>query len=470
MGAFDKINEYKEIVCNQIRWKRIHEPIAKELEAHMIDQMNYYLDKGVTEEEAVEKTILEMGDPVAIGTELDRVHRPKSQKSMILFTLLLMIIGMLIQVIFIKDCNYSFNLHSQLPAIIIGTVLMFIVYFGDFTIIGKYPKLLFMSYIIFTFIVLMLSIEVNGNPYFYSSTGIAFTLSHITLLFPIILTGIIYSTRKNGIMGIIYTDLTIAGLSILALIISTKGYAFLFLLTGTLLLGTAIYKNWYPVKEEKGFLLMIIPHLILTVYIFLKEKYILIDRLALAIHPEIDANGKGWRGAMIKELVHSAKFIGKAAISEDIQEPALQIVTSSSDFMLTYLIAHIGWISFYIILFVFAAFMIRGFWAAFKQRNILGLLVSLAVMITLTLEGCNYIAWNLGIMLIDPITLPLISYGNVALVINMLMIGIMLSVYRTDSIYTDMASSTVKLDGSKGQFIQWNNGCLTIDFKKYKNN
>jgi hypothetical protein len=91
----------------------------------------------------------------------------------------------------------------------------------------------------------------------------------------------------------------------------------------------------------------------------------------------------------------------------------------------------------------------------------LGLLVSLAVLITLTFEASVYIAWNLGFMLISPIALPLISYGNTALIVNLFLIGIMLSVFRCDSIVTD-----AWINYRKGKFITWNDGCLTIDFRK----
>lgn len=71
-----------------------------------------------------------------------------------------------------------------------------------------------------------------------------------------------------------------------------------------------------------------------------------------------------------------------------------------------------------------------------------------------------YVVFNLGFQLISPLSLPLISYGNTATVINLGLIGLMLSVFRTG----DM----VKGEGGpckNNKLFSWNNGKLTIDFK-----
>jgi len=82
-------------------------------------------------------------------------------------------------------------------------------------------------------------------------------------------------------------------------------------------------------------------------------------------------------------------------------------------------------------------------------------------LITITFEASVYIAWNLGFMLISPIALPFISYGSIALIVNLFLTGIMLSVFRSDSLVTD-----ARITSRKGKLITWKDGCLTIDFRK----
>lgn len=72
-----KKEEYLHIVTDQIRCKKARPDVKTELEAHIMDQMEDYRNEGMEEQEAMERAILEMGDPVEVGVELDRIHRPK---------------------------------------------------------------------------------------------------------------------------------------------------------------------------------------------------------------------------------------------------------------------------------------------------------------------------------------------------------------------------------------------------------
>ncbi len=136
--------------------------------------------------------------------------------------------------------------------------------------------------------------------------------------------------------------------------------------------------------------------------------------------------------------------------------------SSGYELLLTWLIHNVGWIAFIIVTAVFAAFLYGGFKLCFKQQNMLGRLVSLAVMLTLALQTAFYVAANLGFVLIYSISLPLVSYGNIAVIVNMALIGVMLSAFRTGSLVKDGAP--VRRTAPRRLF--WENGELTISFRR----
>ena len=72
----ETIREYLDAVQEQIRWKRARPVLARELEQHLTDQRDAFLEEGADLETAERLAVEEMGDPVRVGTELDRVHRP----------------------------------------------------------------------------------------------------------------------------------------------------------------------------------------------------------------------------------------------------------------------------------------------------------------------------------------------------------------------------------------------------------
>ena len=83
MPGAETIRDYLDTVTAQIRWKRARAAAVRELEAHLEDQRDEFLAEGHPPAEAERLAVEEMGDPVAVGTDLDRLHRPRSQRKML---------------------------------------------------------------------------------------------------------------------------------------------------------------------------------------------------------------------------------------------------------------------------------------------------------------------------------------------------------------------------------------------------
>ena len=146
MQRYEKISEYSRAVCDQIRWKKAHPVITEEIENHLADQRDAYMAEGMDEITATDHAIVQMGDPIAVGTQLDRTHRPKPQWGMILLTFALLFIGLFIRIFFVYDGDRPWLWPYQfIASVVIGLGLMAAAYFSDFTLIGKYPKTVYFS-------------------------------------------------------------------------------------------------------------------------------------------------------------------------------------------------------------------------------------------------------------------------------------------------------------------------------------
>ena len=86
MPEHKTIHSYLDTVSEQIRWQRAKSVVTAELERHLEDQRDAFAEEGYTNPE--EMAVEEMGDPVTVGTELDRIHRPKPQWGLITITVL----------------------------------------------------------------------------------------------------------------------------------------------------------------------------------------------------------------------------------------------------------------------------------------------------------------------------------------------------------------------------------------------
>lgn len=91
MSGHSAIQIYLETVAAQIRWKRARNIIIPELAQHLEDQYAAFAAEG--HENAEQLAVEEMGDPVPVGIELDRLHRPQPQWGIIALTIFFTMLG-----------------------------------------------------------------------------------------------------------------------------------------------------------------------------------------------------------------------------------------------------------------------------------------------------------------------------------------------------------------------------------------
>lgn len=85
----EQVQAYLKTVQEQIRWKRARPVLALELEQHLADQTEAFQAEGQDKDTAVRLALEDMGDPVELGAELDRVHRPRTQWGLLGLTMAL---------------------------------------------------------------------------------------------------------------------------------------------------------------------------------------------------------------------------------------------------------------------------------------------------------------------------------------------------------------------------------------------
>ena len=63
-------------VLSRVKFRRDRAGIKTELECHISDKIDYYVEQGYDSEKAEQLTIGDMGDPTQIGIELNKQHNP----------------------------------------------------------------------------------------------------------------------------------------------------------------------------------------------------------------------------------------------------------------------------------------------------------------------------------------------------------------------------------------------------------
>jgi cell division protein FtsW (lipid II flippase) len=447
MQPFEKIQDYAHTVCTNIRWKKAHAMITEEIENHLTDQRDAYIAQGVNEAAATDQAIAQMGDPMIVGTQLDRTHRPKPQWGMLALTAALLIGGFLIRLLFNEH-----YIWEQAIITVIGLGLMAAAYFADFTLIGKYPKIIYFSMLgLSAFLVLC------SFPY-----GWLFEHGSFTLLFPLGFAAAVYSAKNKGYPGIVLCGVAGVAFLFLLCVMPMASNSLIFAVSGLAVMCIAISKRWFKVKILYAYLLVFAAVAIVAVWVLanMQGDYRW-NRIRVAFDPASDPNGAGFIGTQIKAILNGANLFGPGVISG--AAPSASWHGDLTYYLLVLLIYHTGWISLIIVMGLLLYFIIRGFLCCFRQKSGLGLLVSVSIMMTFTMQVIVYVMANLGFQLIASLSLPLVSYTtDESILINLVLIGIMLSVFRTGDIVREKNTNKHR----KQNFIECNDGKLIISFNK----
>jgi len=108
----------------------------------------------------------------------------------------------------------------------------------------------------------------------------------------------------------------------------------------------------------------------------------------------------------------------------------LYLPEEHNDFIFAIVCEELGLVGATIIMLIFAALILRGFWIALHARDRFGTLLAVGVISLIALQTFLNIAVVTGFVPATGISLPFFSYGGTALLMQLAEMGIVLSVSR----------------------------------------
>lgn len=459
MEPFDEILAYTDTVCEQIRWKKARPLIEKEIKDHIYDQRDAYIYDGENMETATKKALLQMGDAVTIGLELDKTHKPKPQWSMIVLTGLFMLIGLFANTILHLE-YVILGTASHIAPLCIAFILFLLAYFFDFTWLSNYAFPSYCFLLLFSTLGVIFGTHINGTIYLY--TGFfSLNLAYLSLVFPLGYALLIYALRSQGKKGLFLCGLGIIPPLILLFFISNLSGFLLFAFSALLLLGISVIKGWFGYNKKEEILLFLFT-IFLVCIALICVSMIYGYRMEHSIFTDSHTSTNL---SIIKEMLEHSSFIGKGNGSEAFEQEIGLLTLSVYDYLLVIFIYRFGFITLFMIggfLFLFA---LIGFYQMTKQRSVLGSLVSCSILLSFVLQSAFYIIGNLTTFTSFPLSLPFMSYGKASLLMNAILIGFLLSVFRNGDIIQDKVQEQ-QPSRHHFSFITYSDGTLMIQLKR----
>ena len=423
MPQYNTASDFLIAVQNEIKWKRAKNIATQEIADHITDQCDTLREHGMSEAEALEKTLSDLGDAQEIGKRLNSLHRPKTNWLLIGFTLVLLCAGAAVSV-FVSNSEPL----QLLISIIAGLVAMSVLYWVDYTILIRYPKTLYFILLFITIGVLIYDMR-NGlgllayNYCFYPL--LLFPLLHICIAFQLKT-----NHRESGLL--LLAVFFIPPLFIAFLISSVPAIIYLFI-SDAFLIGCAIKNRWFVTKR-----ISIIGILACVAVMVIGLSFI---NLWTDMWHNFLNNQGSYLSANARELIRSAPLLGQSH-----SYSSADLFSGTQEYILLRLILRYGNIVLGIAVIIYGLILYLMYRIVARQTAYIGTLLSYAVLICFATQFLLAVIGNLGLIngqYIMP--LPFIASGGIYTVFNLVLIGVMLSVCR----YEDIAKDWIKLKNKK---------------------
>ncbi|PGB76153.1 cell division protein FtsW [Bacillus wiedmannii] len=400
-------------VTNHIKSKEAKSFVATELEFHLKQAKNTWIEKGLSEEVAENKAVEQMGSPIKLGQELNKLHKPKVDWFLLILLVAAMGLGFLPVIAF----GYMNDLlMNKVISVILGIATIVVMMLTDYR---KLERLGWLFYTIGALILLILncfpSAYVNGEPLI--KIGPVAIGRLMVLPFFFLAWASFFNNSRLKVRYFVALYLFSLYLFLFGSDIST---IFIYITMVFVMLW------WSKLGKKKALIITVVPiclFIIKVSFSMVSAKRYYLERFLGYINPERDAHGAGFMYIRLKEVMSSAGWFGTAGDTKFI--PA-----ADTDFVFASLTYYYGYWLALILVFVLSLFAARLVVISYKINDRYGKLLLVGGVTLFVFQFIYNVGMILGLLPHAAISLPFISYGLTPTVFHALIMGIVLSVYR----------------------------------------
>ena len=164
-------------------------------------------------------------------------------------------------------------------------------------------------------------------------------------------------------------------------------------------------------------------------------------RISAWLDPEADPLGSGFQIRQSLYAVGSGGLLGQGLGQS--RQKYLYLPEEHNDYIFAIVCEELGFIGAMLILLLFALLVIRGYWLALYAKDRYSSLVTIGITSLLAIQVFINVAVVTNLLPATGVSLPFFSYGGTALWIQLLQIGIVLSVSREIPRDMDPAEETI---------------------------
>ena len=391
----DKVQKYIKAICSHIKWKNYHLAIKSELQNHINDSISDLTKQGISEEEALNLTLQNMGAPDILGKQLNEAYKPECNK-MLIFTVLFSITIFSIFEYFsiLKVTGEYLYILKIISSIIVGSLGGFLLFMNDWSSGNKLHRFTTIAFIsIAVFCVVFDFVDFSNK---------AIIINGMLLLFPLLSCCFIDRVKNKKMIGLFFTMFIFTIPIFLSYYLQAFASMIVLSISVWIVLILIIKNNWLDIKRKE------------FMYVFVSLPYLCV--VLYSIISKIDNIQLNMKGFFVKEIIKKSIMFGRGS-SELINYNGI------IDYPITLMIANYGYIILiaYFLFFTFLIFEIIKIYN--RQQNFVARLLIISVMTSLIIEFVFSVLLNLGVPLAKGIAVPFLNF-NFGIIIKVIQLGL----------------------------------------------
>ena len=422
------LEEYLSELGGQIRDDQARSFVEDEVRCHIMDQAEAYESDGMVREDALITAVREMGDPVSVGIDLDKIHRPHMEWRFLIYVLFISILNLGIQYLINKYISFESDgnivTHFSGTSIIStfsGLSAMLVMYRLDYTILAGRSRIAGLGYlIIITILSSLCGLYINGGNTWISIEHLDVSSYALMTAFLPLFAGILYDYRGKG-----------------KSILSAE----------TILFILALYKGWYTVNIKAVLLGGVgITIILAAARLMLATEYQKQRIMYWLAHFGIgnySANADQTINYVYRQL--SIVFANSNIVRKSDEAIAImkELPSSQGDLVLGSVAATCGTITAIGLLVCLFVLSVYVFNISLRQKNALGYIIGCSCGVAIGVQCFANILAVFGILPFMLTFLPFFGGGFSIIVVDYALLGLVLSIYRYKDIRKEKPVKTM---------------------------
>jgi len=418
--GFEREKNYLDQVCSHVKWKQAHESIRWELSAHMEDIREEQKNKGMDEEAASEYAVREMGSSELVGKSLNQAYRPRISVHALGMLAVLIVSGIIMRIT-LEQINTRSVITLMLGAVTFGLIVRFM----NLKPFMKYAKQISYGYVLLGIIMFLayFALQMLMTHYWRFMEGAILCWQ---IFQPLAVMLMMWSLREKELWGVIQMGIFCIAAMVPALLIPNVAAVLIVAVVDVGLILYGILSEKLGKKKWKMILLLVSGVLCISALGLLLLDGYQLDRVRGIFSGDYRNR---FQNFIVSEILGYCNFIGEANFPASFTgyKPLEYIGGMQTDYCLLSLAIKWGvWIYYAVALMIGTTLSFLFKWIL-KQRGDFVRMLCLAVLAVFFVQIAEYYMVNLGLWSISTMSLPFLSSGNLMMIANFALMGVLFS-------------------------------------------